>query len=323
MTQTIKGMQDFLPERARKKKYIENICREVFVSYGFKPMETPALEYLETLTKKGGAGEAIVEEIYAFKDKAERDVGLRFDLTVPLARVVAANSTSMSLPFKRYAIERVYRYDKPGEKRYREFTQADVDIIGSSSLLCELECLGIAVQICQKLKIDFEVVVNSRKLLESLAVACGIEKGKVNDCFRSIDKLDKIGKTGVEKELNEKGLNANILKWCAEKELSIVKKFLKEKKANLDGVQELEQFMDLAKEISLEKFVCLDFSLARGLGYYTGLVFEVKVKQGPSIGGGGRYDQLISILGGQDLKACGISFGIDRILDTIESKLSL
>lgn len=320
--QTVRGMRDFLPEQARKKKFIESVCRRVFESYGFQPIETPVIEELALLAKKGSAGEEIEKEIYSFKDKGDRDLGLRFDLTVPLARVAASNS-QLRMPFKRYQIERVYRYDRPQAKRYREFTQADIDILGSESMLAEFECIAIASEICQKLGLEFSIAINSRKLLEQAAAYCGVQKEKIADCFRIIDKLEKIGEDGVKKELKETGIDAKILGLIKEKNLKKIEELLVEKNLDLEGLNDLETLMDLLKREKLDKFVELDLSLARGLAYYTGTVFEVRVKEGPSIGGGGRYDELIGLYGNRKIPAVGISFGIDRILDTIEEKLEV
>lgn len=314
-------MMDLLPEEARKRNYVLDTCRKVFERYGFKPLETPIVEELGLLTKKGSAGEEIEKEIYSFKDKSDRELGLRFDLTVPLARVVAGNS-AMRKPFKRYQFGKVYRYDKPGEKRYREFTQADVDIVGSNSILCEFEVLQISADVCKELGFNFYIKINSRKLLESIAFACSIKKERIEDCFRCIDKLDKIGWDGVKKELKANGIPLSICEILQEKDLGKLEKFLKEKNASLDGFNEVKQLLELVKKEGLEKFVKLDLSLARGLAYYTGMVFEV-IAQGPSIAGGGRYDNLIELYGGQKTPAVGISFGVDRIMDCLEKKMQV
>ena len=201
-----KGTRDITQEQARKLWKIIEICREVFESFGFEPLFTPAFEKFEILAAKGGLGEGVKEEIYYFQDKAGRELGLRFDLTMPLARFVAANP-QIPKPFKRYAIAPVWRYDNPQRLRYREFWQADIDIVGSSSLLADIECLVCACEVLKKLGIkDFFVRVNNRVLIENLLKPFAGEK--VKETFRIIDKLDKIGKDGVKKELEQIGVNA-------------------------------------------------------------------------------------------------------------------
>ncbi len=314
---TVRGMQDFLPERASKKKWIESICKSIFESYGFEPMETPIVEEFGLLAKKGTGGEAIKEEIYYFKDKSDRELGLRFDLTVPLARVAATNP-QLQRPFKRYAVGRVYRYDRPQAKRYREFTQADFDILGSASPLADFEILAICAKTMLALgfkKGEFKVVVNSRTLLEEIALCCGIEKEKIVDCFRCLDKLDKIGEKGVEKELKEKEISSKILKQVALNDLA------KLKLKNDEPLKALQQVMGLVKKNRLDKFIEVDLSLARGLEYYTGTVFEIKLKDGPSVAAGGRYDKLVESYGGQKTPAIGGSFGVERLLDSLEKRI--
>lgn len=320
--QNVRGMQDFLPERARKKKYIEGVCREVFEKYGFSPLETPIVEELSLLTAKGSAGAEIEKEIYSFEDKSRRKLGLRFDLTVPLARVVASNK-NLRMPFKRYQIGRVFRYDRPQAKRWREFTQADIDTVGSKSVLSDFEIISAAIEIMQKLELNFYIIINSRELLENLALACSVPKEKLFDCFRAIDKAEKIGWSGVIGELKGYGIGPQIIAFLKENDLGKAEQKIKEKKLDLNGVKKVKELLKYVKEQGLQKYVKLDLSLARGLEYYTGIVFEVKLEKGPSVGGGGRYDKLIELYGGQSLPATGISFGIERLLDSLESKLGL
>ncbi|MFH0954774.1 MAG: histidine--tRNA ligase [Candidatus Micrarchaeota archaeon] len=313
--QTVRGMRDFLPDQMRVKQSIEDTCRNVFESFGFEPLQTPIVEDFGLLAKKGSGGEAIKNEIYYFKDKSDRELGLRFDLTVPLGRVIASNST-LPKPFKRYQIGTVYRYDRPQAGRYREFTQCDVDIIGAAGILADFECLQIGCKVMQELQIDYWVVLNSRPLLEELAFSCGVPKEKIADCFRSIDKLDKIGEKEVEEELKQCGIGKKILGVLKEKDLKKIKAVLKNKKP----MEEMEKLLELVKQNNLTEAVKLDLSLARGLEYYTGFVFEIKTKQGPSVGGGGRYDKLVELYGGQATPATGISFGVDRLLDVLEKQ---
>ncbi|MCR4368999.1 MAG: histidine--tRNA ligase [archaeon] len=313
--QTVRGMRDFLPEQAKKKQFIEDFIRKVFESYGFEPLQTPIVEDFELLAAKGSGGEAIKEEIYYFKDKGERELGLRYDLTVPLARVVASNPM-LARPFKRYQISPVYRYDRPQAKRYREFTQADVDIVGALGVYADFECVQVAVDVMRGLGLDFKVRVNNRKTLEALAIEMGISKENIVDAFRSLDKLDKIGRGGVEKELKEKGIETRILGQIEANSFEEMKHYIK----NEPALAELEELLELSKKNGYLE-VEFDLSLARGLEYYTGTVFEIAISDGPSVGAGGRYDKLIGLYGGQETPATGISFGVDRLFDALEGSL--
>ncbi|VVB98917.1 Histidine--tRNA ligase [uncultured archaeon] len=313
--QVVKGMRDFLPEQAKKKQFIEDLCRRTFERYGFEPLQSPIVEDFALLAAKGSGGEAIKEEIYYFRDKGERELGLRYDLTVPLARIAASNPM-LQKPFKRYCIGTVYRYDRPQAKRYREFTQADFDIIGSRSVLADFEILQVACDVMRALGLEFKIKVNSRAIMEELAKKCGVAPGQVRDCFRSIDKLDKIGPKEVGKELEAKGIDAKILEEISVNSFEKVKEALGE----IECVKELEELLMLAKENGMKEVV-FDLSLCRGLEYYTGSVFEAALNEGPSVGGGGRYDKLVETYGGQPSPATGMSFGIDRLLDSLEKIL--
>jgi len=321
--QTVKGMQDYMPERMRKKQYIEDLCRGVFERYGFAPLQTPAVEYFDLLAAKGSAGEAIKEELYYFKDKSDRELGLRFDLTVPLARIVASSPQLLNPLFRRYQIGTAYRYDKPTTSRYREFTQADVDIGGVRGIAGELEILQITVDIFSKLGVEFYIKINNRRLLEEIALACGIQKAQINDAFRSIDKLDKIGWEGVEKELVEKKINARIVELVKKNDLDEIGKLLRKGNADLSVLEEMKKLLALLGKLGIGKYAKLDLSLARGLEYYTGTVYEVICLGKWSCAAGGRFDRLIENYGGAPTPAVGISFGIDRILDVAEEKIKL
>lgn len=317
--QTVRGMRDFLPEKAAKKQWIEQKCRQAFERYGFAPLETPAVEDFKLLSQKGSGGQAIKEEIYYFKDKSQRELGLRFDLTVPLARVMASNP-QLPKPFKRYQIGQVYRYDRPGEKRWRAFTQADWDIVGSKGTTADFEAIAVAIDTMKELglkKGEFKVKINNRKLLEEIALCCNVAKEKVTECFRCLDKQDKIGQEGVKKELKEKGISPKILENLNQKKL----KSLKMK--DVEPLKEIQELTQTLKKNKMSEFVEIDLSLARGLEYYTGLVFEICVKNCPSVGGGGRYDNLVESYGGQKTAAVGGSFGIDRLLDLLEDRIKL
>lgn len=314
--QTTRGMRDFAPEQMRKKQFIEDTCREVFELYGFQPLQTPAVEDFDLLAAKGSAGEAIKEEIYYFRDKSDRGLGLRFDFTVPLARFVASNP-QLAKPFKRYQIGQVWRYDKPGKGRYREFTQADIDIVGTASMYADAEILACAAEVCKRLGLDFYIKLNNRKFLEELAETCSVPKDKIVDCFRSLDKLAKIDRAGVEAELKQKKIPAKILDVVEENNFEKAAKLVGEKS---EGLKELRELLQILQKFGIGKCVKIDLSLCRGLEYYTGPVFEIDVL-GTSVGGGGRFDKLISVYGGPDTPATGISFGVDRLLDYLETKL--
>ena len=309
-------MRDLLPKQASKKQAMLDRVRKEFEAYGFEPLETPVVESFEILAIKGSAGEAIKDEIYYFKDKSDRELGLRFDLTVPLARVIAGNP-QLSKPFKRFEIGKVYRYDRPGAKRYREFTQADADIIGSNSIMADFEIIALAYKIMKDLSFTFTIKVSNKQLLEETALACGVKKEQLKDCMRSLDKLDKIGIDGVKKELDGKEISAKILNAIKENSIEKVEKIIKEKK----GLNDLKELLNYCEKAGLGEFVKFDASLARGLEYYTGNVFEISVEGAPSVGGGGRYDKLIETYGGVPTPAVGISFGIDRLLDLREKEV--
>ncbi|MEK6910041.1 MAG: histidine--tRNA ligase, partial [Candidatus Aenigmatarchaeota archaeon] len=304
-----KGTRDLLPEDANKMQKIMDVCRNTFEKYGFQQLITPAFESFELLSAKGGLGEAVKDEIYYFKDKSERELGLRFDLTMPLARVVS--SMSLPKPFKRYQIDKVWRYDQPQAKRWREFFQADIDVVGSNSMLSDVECLSAICEILDILGFkDYQIRVNSRKLLQNEFEKV-VEKEKIIEVFRTIDKLDKIGFEGVETELKNKGFNpANILK--------VLKLNTLNNTSAGEGKRELETFFDFAKKFGIDKGLKFDISLVRGLEYYTSVVFEVNIGAKVSCGGGGRYNNLIRIVGGQELPATGISLGLDRILEVMK-----
>jgi histidyl-tRNA synthetase len=284
------------------------LFRATAEKYGFELLFTPAFESFELLSAKGGAGEAIKDEIYYFKDKGGREMGLRFDFTVPLARVATSNP-QLPKPFKRYQIEKVWRYDNPQAMRWREFWQSDIDVVGSRSVLADAECLACVCEFLDKLNLDYSIRVNNRKFIERL-LEKSIPKGKIIDVFRAIDKFEKIGEDGVKKELENKGVDAkNVLKIFKLKDFDD---------------RELKELFDYAKQFGIEKRLKFDISLMRGLEYYTSLVFEVSLGAKVSCGGGGRYDNLMKTVGGVDMPATGFSLGLDRILEVIkENKISI
>ncbi len=303
--QPLKGMRDLPPEAAMKKQKALDAIRRAFERYGFALMDTPALENFDMLSMKGG-GEAIRREIYNFKDQGGREIGLRFDLTVPLARFMSDNQ-NVPKPFKRYAIGDVWRYDNPQASRWRQFTQADVDVIGSPSINADAECVAAVIAALESAGLkDFSVRVNNRKLLENIVLSCGVKKEKINDIFRTIDKLDKIGKDGVGKELKNAGVDAKKIFSYLGKSISGLSAF--------EGYGEMQEFLRLMKVMGLDDKIETDLSLVRGLEYYTGNVFEVSSSSSVSIGGGGRYDNMMAAYGAGNLPAVGMSIGVDRLM---------
>jgi histidyl-tRNA synthetase len=344
------GTRDFSAAVVHKRNYILQTIQKVFELYGFQPLETPAMENLETLMGKyGEEGDKLIFKILnngldnpakheaataAFdkvlagkstKDLTER--ALRYDLTIPFARYVAMNHAQLTMPFKRYQMQPVWRADRPQKGRYREFYQCDADVVGSSSLLNELELTHIYATVFEKLKLPVEIRINSRKILAALATVCG-GADKMIDITVAIDKLDKIGIEKVKEELIGRGLDAN--------QVAIIEKYLQINGSNTEKINqltaligELTEGQDGLLEINtlLEHFrafpnvnLVADFTLARGLNYYTGIIFEVKavgVSMG-SIGGGGRYNDLTGLFGVKDIPGVGISFGVDRIYDVLE-----
>lgn len=290
------------PNEARKFQYVLDVVRTVFEKYGFNPLFTPAFEDYKLLSAK--SGDSIKDEIYYFQDKSKRELGLRFEFTASLARFVS-NNPNLSKPFKRYQYGKVWRYDQPQAMRFREFWQADVDIIGSSSIEADAEILSCFTECMNALGFkDYYVRVNSRKVIEEKMIKVGITD--IESVFRIIDKMDKIGEAGVRKELKTKRIDDT-------KVMKVIKNF-----NNPEG--EIKELFELAKRFGFDKKLKFDSTLVRGLGYYTGLVYEVYAGKGLSCGGGGRYDNLIKQLGGPDLPATGISFGVDRLVNLMDEK---
>jgi len=349
------GTRDFGPETLRKRNYILDTIRNVFELYGFQPLETPAMENLETLMGKyGEEGDKLIFKILnngldnPSKEKQTRDDfekvlhgtntkgiterALKYDLTIPFARYVAMNQGQLTFPFKRYQIQPVWRADRPQKGRYREFYQCDADVVGSNSLLNEVELANIYATVFEQLKIPVEIKINNRKILLALAeLSAGI--GKMMDITIAIDKLDKVGPEKVKQELIQRGMNLQEVSMVEnylsisgtnEEKISKAKQLLGSSDAGKKGIEELETILNyqFATHLSLAigAPLTIDFTLARGLNYYTGIIFEVKAKnvQIGSIGGGGRYDDLTGLFGVPDIPGVGISFGVDRIYDVME-----
>ncbi len=326
--QVLKGMRDFPPEQMLLRQHVIGAFQTVFERYGFEPIDTPLLEYIEALTGKYGEDEKL---IYHFEDHGGREVGLRYDLTVPLARFVATHRHELTFPFKRYHIAPVFRADRPQRGRYREFWQCDVDTVGTSSMLADAEVLMVWMDSLSAVNMpNFVVQINHRKLLQSLAVFAGVPSEQTPTIHRAIDKLDKIGRNGVKEEM----LKNSVPGLAADKVLDLVAlkgdpvDVLTELRQRLDGIELAQQGIDdleslfqyLAEMSANSKHYALNLALARGLDYYTGPVFEATVSE-PSIGslgGAGRYDGLIGMFTGEDIPATGASLGLERIVDVIQ-----
>ena len=333
---TPKGTRDFLPEQVARRNYIFQTVTDVFDTFGFSPIETPAMELKETLMGKyGEEGDRLIFKILARGDKLKKalsndseaqlsEEALRYDLTVPFARFVVQHQNDLSFPFKRYQIQPVWRADRPQKGRYREFYQCDVDMIGSDSLLNEVELIQLVSEVFTKLKLpEATIKLNNRKILEGIAQVIG-EPEKLIDITVALDKLDKIGREKVEAELRKKGLSDDAISQLGvlfeNSSLESVSGFLSDSEVGQKGVEELNFIFDYAKELGLKNCE-FDPTLARGLNYYTGAIFEVVHPDFPSsICGGGRYDDLTGIFGLKNVSGVGVSFGADRIYDLMLDK---
>ena len=325
--QVLRGMRDFLPDRMILRQHVVNVFRGVFERFGFEPLDTPAIEYAETL--EGKYGEEADKLIYKFEDRGGRKVGLRYDLTVPLARVVALDP-DLPKPFKRYQIAPVWRAERPQKGRYREFWQCDVDTVGSSSMLADAEILAVLYNALVELGFkQFTMRVNNRKVLKGIAATAGVPDGEEANVLRSVDKLDKVAEEGVRAELAEKGFATEVVdrlfRLITPGEgdvLAGLRDALKDHPEALEGVKELEQVREfLGAQGVPEQFYRLDMAMVRGLDYYTGPIFETVVEE-PRIGsitGGGRYDHLVGIFLGRDIPAVGSTLGLERIVDVMEA----
>ncbi len=342
-----KGTRDFGPVEMAKRNYIFNTIREVYALYGFQQIETPAMETLQTLMGKyGEEGDKLLFKVLNSGDCLTKisddellernslhlaskmcEKGLRYDLTVPFARYVVMHREELQLPFKRYQIQPVWRADRPQKGRYREFYQCDADVVGSDSLLNEVELMQIVDEVFSRFGIRVQIKINNRKILSGIAEVIGAAE-KIVDITVAIDKLDKIGIDNVNQELREDGLTEEqiqklqpiiMLSGSNDEKLATIAEVLKESETGLKGVEELRFILDTLKTVGLKNEMQLDLTLARGLNYYTGAIFEVKALdvQIGSITGGGRYDNLTGIFGMPGLSGVGISFGADRIYDVL------
>jgi histidyl-tRNA synthetase len=326
--QVLKGMRDFPPDQMLLRQHVIDSFERVFQRYGFEPIDTPVLEYIETLTGKYGEDEKL---IYHFEDHGGREVGLRYDLTVPLARFVATHRHELTFPFKRYHIAPVFRADRPQRGRYREFWQCDVDVVGTSSMLADAEVLMVWMDSLQAVNMpNYVVQINHRKLLQSLAVFAGVPTVKTPTIHRAIDKLDKIGRDGVKEEM----LRNDVPSDAADKVLDLVAltgdpldvlAVLRQRLSGIElaqqGIDDLDALFQYLSDMSADpRHYALNLALARGLDYYTGPVFEATVSEANigSLGGAGRYDGLIGMFLGEDIPATGASLGLERIVDVIQ-----
>ena len=344
-----KGTRDFSPVEMAKRNYIFNTIRDVYALYGFEQIETPAMETLQTLMGKyGEEGDKLLFKVLnsgnffnklSDEELVERNVlrlasqicekGLRYDLTVPFARYVVMHRDELQLPFKRYQIQPVWRADRPQKGRYREFYQCDADVVGSDSLLNEVELMQIVDTVFTRFGIRVQIKINNRKILTGIADVIGAAD-KIVDITVAIDKLDKIGIDNVNAELLNNGLSDEqveklqpiiLLEGTNESKLNTIVDVLKDSKTGMKGVEETRFILDKLKAMGLKNEIQLDLTLARGLNYYTGAIFEVKALDTPmgSITGGGRYDNLTGIFGMPGLSGVGISFGADRIYDVLNT----
>jgi histidyl-tRNA synthetase len=312
-TKPARGMRDFLPEDVRRRQYVIGVIADVYQRYGFEPLETPAVENIETLMGKyGEEGDRLIFRILKRGEEGktgDADLALRYDLTVPLARVVGEYRATLPKFFKRYQVQPVWRADRPQKGRFREFFQCDVDAIGSRSMVVEAELLGAAAEILMRLGFSsFRIRLNHRKLLAAMLAAAGILPEQHTTALVALDKLDKASPESVAADMVARGVTAE----AAHGFLDLVRST---PRPDFGGVDELNEIVRLCRENAAGGHLDVDATLARGLSYYTGAIFEVAVPDlAGSLGGGGRYDNLIGMFSGEDVPACGISLGLERIL---------
>lgn len=343
-----KGTRDFSPEEMMRRNFIFDTIKEIFQRFGYLPIETPAMENLSTLTGKyGEEGDRLLFKILNSGDYLKKtneedfespnlnklavkicEKGLRYDLTVPFARYIVQNRNDITFPFKRYQIQPVWRADRPQRGRYREFYQCDVDVIGSNSLINEVELVLIIDEVFNKLGIETIIKINNRKILSGIAEVIG-EADKMIDITIAIDKLEKIGLEKVNEELTAKGLSKQAieklqpilnLEGILQEKFPKLQEILKDSKIGMEGIEELMTVLRYLKDLKLKNKWTFDLTLARGLNYYTGAIFEVVAKdiKFGSICGGGRYDDLTGIFGLPEVSGVGISFGADRVYDVMK-----
>ena len=317
-------MRDFLPQDVRRREYVIDIVEDVYRGYGFQPLETPALENIETLTGKyGEEGNKLIFKVLRrgeHESSGETDLALRYDLTVPLARVVAEHRGKLPRFFKRYQIQPVWRADRPARGRFREFYQCDVDAIGSRSMVVEAELCGAVADVLHRLGFaDFVIRLNDRRILSGLLEAAAVSADLHGQALVALDKMDKIGPDGVRRELQERGIAADgdrvLAAFSPQATTADVRRHLEGQSDALAAVDAVDEIFALSAATSAGAHLRFDVSLARGLSYYTGAIMEITVPDlAGSLGGGGRYDGLIGMFLGENIPACGFSLGLERIL---------
>lgn len=360
VTKPPRGTRDFLPSELYRRQYVLSVIRDVYEAHGFQPLETPTFERLDTLTGKYGdegdqlmfkilhRGQTLVDGIRQAQEflqqpgsvvvgrsgetapGAERllsDLGLRYDLTVPLARVIAEYSGKLPTIFKRYQLQPVWRADTPGKARYREFVQCDVDVVGSTSILVEAEVCGAVASCFERLGFDnYEIRVNHRALLRAFIETAQIPIEREADAIVAVDKLDKVGPDGVQKELRDKGLSDEMATSLmtmvlGEADIDRVSGLMAQHEAGAAAVEQVGALIAMSADTPAGPRLKFDPTLARGLGYYTGCIFEIRAPDlGSSLGGGGRYDGLVGMFSGRDIPACGFSIGLDRLIFLMEAR---
>lgn len=312
-TQPARGMRDFLPEDVRRRQYVIDVVRRVYERYGFEPLETPALENIETLIGKyGEEGNKLIFKVLRrgeHEASGEADLALRYDLTVPLARVVAEHRGKLPKFFKRYQIQPVWRADRPARGRFREFYQCDVDAIGSRSPIVETEMIAAVSEVLQTLGFsDFAIQLNHRELLTGMLVTAGVDLAQHAEALVALDKLDKIGVDGVIEDMVKRGIARAAAR-------AVIDDATRERSAEGSlAAENIGQIMSLCESTPAKGHVTFTPRLARGLSYYTGAIMEIAVEGIGSLGGGGRYDGLIGMFSGEQIPACGFSLGLERIL---------
>jgi len=336
-TQPARGMRDFLPEDVRRRDYVVGVIRDVYDRYGFEPLETPAAENIDTLMGKyGDEGNKLIFKILKrgeHEASGQADLALRYDLTVPLARVVAEYQAKLPKVFKRYQIQPVWRADRPARGRFREFYQCDIDVVGSTSLMVEAEMCAAASDVLERLGFgEFSIRLNHRKLLTQMLSLSGLPEDRHGAALIVIDKLDKIGRENVIAELmGVTTANVNAAKMLEmfllenvlsnDEKLQRLRRHFESSLVPPEALQDLTRILELSKHTSAGRHLRLDPSLARGLSYYTGTIMEISVPDlAGSLGGGGRYDNLIGTFLGSDVPACGFSLGLERILVVMQEK---
>lgn len=329
--QTPKGFRDFYGQDARLRRQVINIFQNVFQSYGYEPLETPAMEYAETIL--GKYGQEADKLVYQLKDRGGRNLALMYEMTASACRFVAQNRNQLTFPFKRYQIQKAWRAEKPQKGRFREFMQCDADIWGTKSVTVDAEFIEMGTSVMQKLGFkNFVTRISNRKIINAIAKFAGASNNQFYDVTVSVDKLEKIGVDGVRVELKQRGVSKEVsekilkivsLKEKSKKLLTIVKKMLLQLPEGVEGVEELEQIFDILYESGFDKKLFrFDPSIVRGLAYYTGPVWEVEVIEGKvgSVAGCGRYDTLTKMISGVDIPASGGSFGIERICEVLKER---